>query len=93
MHRFFLFAGDEINAHGGADDLICDRPTIDELKALCTWTRNVWGWTLHVKHERWDTNSIVGHWLHILDTREDKIVYEMTSFKMKQDEKEKRDTS
>jgi hypothetical protein len=93
MHRYLLFAGDEVNPNGGWDDYITSRPSIDECKALCIWTKGVWGWSLHIKHNDWQTDSIMGHWMHIVDSRTGDKVYQMTSFKMKQDEREKSDTS
>lgn len=93
MHRYLLFAGDEYYPHGGWDDFITDRPTIEELKALCAWTKSDWGWILNVKHKDWQTDSYSGHWLHIVDRDTLEVVFQETSYKKTMDEREKKDTS
>jgi hypothetical protein len=92
MHRYWLYAGDEYHPHGGHDDYITSRPTIEECQALCTWIKTVAGYQLKVDHKDWQTDSFSGHWMHIVDSRTGEKVYQMTSFKMKQDERESKDT-
>lgn len=93
MHRYLLFAGDEYHPNGGWDDYYTSRPTIDECIALCKWTKIAIGYTLSVDHPDWQTDSFYGHWMHVVDARTGEIVYHMTSFKMKDNEREKKDTS
>jgi hypothetical protein len=93
MHRYLLFAGDEYHPNGGWDDYITSRPTEQECKELCQWTKSVLGYVLHVKHKDWQTDALYGHWVHIVDSRTGEVIYQMTSFKMKQDERDKQDTS
>jgi len=89
MPRFLLFAGDDINPHGGWDDYITSGETIDELESLLTWNKTKLGWQLIVNHERWDTDSITGHWYHIVDMESMDVVRQETSFKMRLNEKDR----
>lgn len=81
MHRYLLFAGDDNDPNGGWDDFICDRPTIEECRALCEWTKTPLGWKLFVRHKRWQTDAVTGHWLHIVDSEVREVVFQETSFK------------
>src|SRR5688572_6632333 len=92
MHRYWLYAGDEYHPHGGHDDYITSRPTVKECQDLCHWTKTAIGYTLKVDHKDWQTDSFSGHWMHVIDRQTGIKVYQMTSFKMKEHEREAKNT-
>lgn len=81
MPRYLLFAGDDYQPHGGWDDYITGADSMGELESLLTWNKTKLGWQLVVRHERWDTNSLTGHWYHIVDMERMEVVRQKTSFK------------